>query len=146
MIFMGDCNVEPNEATMFKLCQVYNMSNFFRYYTCNKNPDNLSCIDLILTNKPKSFLRSALIEKRLSYFHKMTLAIMETYFMKQIPNIIEYHDFEKFSNDLFRKDIQKILRPEDIFQNDQIHTIMCNIFNRQTPLKKGIFQLIRLLL
>ena len=55
MIFMGDCNVEPNEATMFNFCQVYNMSNLFKDYTCYKNSDNPSFIDLILTDKPKSF-------------------------------------------------------------------------------------------
>ena len=49
---------------------------------------------------------------------------METHFVKQIT---------QFSNDLFKRDIQENLRPEDLFQNDQIHPIVCNIFNSQAP-------------
>ena len=33
---------------------------------------------------------------------------------------------------------QEILSPEDIFHNDQIHTIMCNVFNRQASKKRYI--------
>lgn len=46
MIFMGDCNVKPNEATMFDFCQVYNMSNLFKDYIYYKTPENLSQIIL----------------------------------------------------------------------------------------------------
>ena len=116
---------------MFDFCQVYNMSNLIRGYTCYKNPS--SCIDLILANKLKSFLRSAVIETGSSDFHKMTLAIIKTHFTKQMPNIVEYCDFKKFSNALFRRDIQENLRPEYIFQKYQTDTIVCNIFNRQAP-------------
>lgn len=80
-----------------------------------------------------------MIETGLSDFHKMTLAIIETHSAKEAPNIVEYSDFRKWLNDLFRKGIQKNLRPKDIFQNDQIHTIMCNIFSRQAPLEKKVY-------
>ena len=70
MLFMSDYNVGPNEATMFDFCQVYNMNNLIRDCTRYKNPENASCIDLVLTNKPKSFLKSAVIETGLSDFIK----------------------------------------------------------------------------
>ena len=38
---------------------------------CFKNPNNPSCIDLIVTNRPKSFQNSMVIETGLSGFHKM---------------------------------------------------------------------------
>ena len=84
-------------------------------------------------------MRSAVIETGLSDFHKMTLAIIETHSEKEAPNIVEYSDFRKCLNDLFRKGIQKNLRPKDIFQNDQIHTIMYNIFSRQAPLEIKVY-------
>ena len=68
---------------------------------------------------------------------------MKTRFSKQIWNNVEKHDLKKFSNDLFRRDIQESLSSKDTFYNDQIHTIMCNIFIRQAPSKEDIFGLIR---
>ena len=68
---------------------------------------------------------------------------MKTHFANQMPNA-EYRDFKTFSNNLFRRDTQEILSPEDIFHNDQIYTIMCNFFNRHALLKKkSIFELIK---
>lgn len=104
MILIADYNIESNEATVFDFCQVYNTSNLIRYYISYKNSAIPSCIDLILTNKRKSFSRSAVIETGLLDFNKVTLLIMKTHFPKQMPNIIEYGDcdFKKFSSDLFR--------------------------------------------
>ena len=64
---MFDYNVE---VTMFDFCQVCNMSNLVRGYTCHKNP---SCTDLVLTNKPKSFLISAVIETGSSDFYNIKI-------------------------------------------------------------------------
>ena len=72
MILIANYNIEPNEATKFDFCQVYNMCNLIRYYTCYKSPESPSCIEWTLTNKPKSFLKSAVIKTGLSGFHKMT--------------------------------------------------------------------------
>ena len=38
--------------------------------SCFKNPENPSCIDLILTNSPYTFQNSCVIETGLTYFHK----------------------------------------------------------------------------
>ena len=64
----------------------------------------------MLTNKPTSFLRSAIIETVLPDFDKMTLAKMKTHFVKRILNIVENSDcgFKKFSSVLFRRDPRKL--------------------------------------
>ena len=41
-----------------------------------KNVENPSCIDLILTNRPKSFINATLVEMGLSDFHKMTITVL----------------------------------------------------------------------
>ena len=49
--------------------------------TCDKNPDNPSCIDLILTSKPRKFKNSCVTETLQSDFHKMTVtALKKCYF------------------------------------------------------------------
>ena len=47
--------------------------------TCFKNPQNASCIELILTNKPRSFERFMTIENGLPGFHKFSLTVMNVF-------------------------------------------------------------------
>ena len=67
---------------MKDFCLNYNLKSLICVPTCFKNPDNPSCIDLILTNSAGSFQSSCAIETGLSDFHKMTVTIMKTYFQK----------------------------------------------------------------
>ena len=47
---------------------------------CYKNTENPSSIDLILTNNPRSFQNSCVIETGLLDFHRMVVTVMETTF------------------------------------------------------------------
>ena len=83
-------------------CDFYKFKNLIKDA---KNPENPSCIDLILTNNTNSFQNSGVIETGLSDFHKMTVTVMKTTFEKLKPNIIHYRDYRKFSNDKFRENL-----------------------------------------
>ena len=72
---------------------------------CFKNPSNPSCIDLILTNAPRSFQNSCAIETGLSDCHKMTITVMKATFEKLPPKVIKYRDYRKFSNEKYQKDL-----------------------------------------
>ena len=74
---MGDFNAEPADNVVSNFCGIYNLKNIIREKTCFKNPNNPSCIDLIITNRPKSFQNSMVIETGLSDFHKMCIAVMK---------------------------------------------------------------------
>ena len=58
IILMDHFNVEPNDATMKILCQIYGCKNIVKDQICFKNPINPTCIDLIITNRPKSYQES----------------------------------------------------------------------------------------
>ena len=51
---MGNFNVEPNDAATKNFCQTYS-KNIVKDKGCFKNPINPTCIDLIITDRPKSF-------------------------------------------------------------------------------------------
>ena len=56
IILLGDFNSDMGDSTMiafYKNCKLYNLE---KSPTCFKNPENTLCIDLLLTNKPLSFL------------------------------------------------------------------------------------------
>ena len=67
---MGDFNIEPNDATMRYFCQIYGGKNIVKDKTSVKNPITPTCIELIITNRPKSFQESEVIETGLSSFDK----------------------------------------------------------------------------
>ena len=98
-IMLGDFNTEVTQTSMKVFCDSYEFKNLIKDATCYKNPENPSCIDLILTNNPNSFQNSGVIKTGLSEFHKMTLTVMKTTLEKLKPNIIYYRDYRKFSND-----------------------------------------------
>ena len=110
------------------------MENLINNFTCYKNPNKPTCIDLMLTNKPRSFKNSSVLETGLSDFHKMTLTVMRAYFVKQTPKVVYYRDYKKFSNDLFRNDILQAQALIDTKEN--VQTNIVNIFNEHAPLKK----------
>ena len=64
---------------------MYGLTKLVNEPTCYKNVNNPSCIDLILTNRSKSFQNTTAIETGLSDFHKMTITIMKTVFKVTQP-------------------------------------------------------------
>ena len=78
LIIIGDFNTDINESCMKSFCESYTLSSLIKEPICHKNPQNPSCIDLILTNSPYSFQNSCAIETGLSDFHKMAVTVMKT--------------------------------------------------------------------
>ena len=65
-LLMGDFDAEVSEETMQIFCDSFNFNNLVKFPTCYKNPNNPSCIDLILTNKANSFCNTLAVESGLS--------------------------------------------------------------------------------
>ena len=80
LILLGDFNVAPEEVNMLDFLNIYNLKNLVKQKTCYKNPENPSCIDLILTNSHRSFQNTNFFETGLSDFHKMTVAVLKSHF------------------------------------------------------------------
>ena len=77
LILLGDLNSEPTESAVRDFCEIYSCKNLIKHNTYFKNPSKPSCIDLIITNRPKSFQNSV------SDFHKMTLTVIKVFHKKQ---------------------------------------------------------------
>ena len=104
-LLLGDFNSEPTEEAMKSFCQIYNLKNLLSKPTCYKNPTNPSCVDLILTNRPRSFQNSCTFETGLSDFLKMTLTVLKSSFAKQKPRILNYLNYKFFNNTVFRDQV-----------------------------------------
>ena len=69
VILLCDFNVEVKDKNICDFMSTYNLKSLVKQKTCFKNPDKPSCIDLILTNSPRSFQDSSVFETGLSDFH-----------------------------------------------------------------------------
>ena len=88
IITMGDFNAEISEPNLASFCTFYNFKSLINKPTCYVNPDNPSCIDLILTNCPNYFHNSSTFETGLLHFHKLILTHFKSEIPQQQPNII----------------------------------------------------------
>ena len=65
-LLIGDFNSQITEKDIEYFCKIYNLCNLIKEPTCYKNPNNPSSIDLMLTNKSRSFHGSTTVETGLS--------------------------------------------------------------------------------
>ena len=113
IILIGDYNSEMYEDAMSGFCSTYNLKNLVNNPTCFKNIDNPSCIDLILTNKPRCFQNTSVIETSISDFHKLTVTVIMMNFQNQIPKTLNYRNYKRFNNENFRNDLLQELAKRD---------------------------------
>ena len=104
-MIIGDFNVEANNSAMSVFSDTYNLKNLIKEPTCYKNPNKPSCIDLMLTNKPRSFKHSCVIKTGLSDFHRMIVTVMKATFEKLQPRVVNYRDCMYFEDCRFWADL-----------------------------------------
>ena len=75
LIILGDFNVSIDNSYIADFCDTYDLRSLITEPTCYKNPENPTCIDLILANDPFSFQNSCVLGTGLSDFQKITVTI-----------------------------------------------------------------------
>ena len=106
-----------------------------------QNPNSTTYIDLILTNLPRSFQSTYVIETGLSDFHLMTLTVMRKFFKRIRSRIINYRCFKQLSNETFREILTKNLSSERLVHNDKELQRFCKVcietVNDFAPIKQN---------
>ena len=90
IISLGNFNTETDEQLMKSFSDNYSLKGLIRQPTYYKDFEKSTCIDLILTNMPRSFQSTCVIETGLSDFHLMTFTVMRKNFKEIKPGIINY--------------------------------------------------------
>ena len=138
-MLMGNLNAEPTEAAFSGFCEIYNLKHLIKEKTCFKNPTKPSCIDLIVTNRPKCLQDTVVFETGLSDFHKMSATFLKMYYTKEKPSIVHYRKFKNFCNDSFIKDTELILTKPCDQQNVPFKILKESVnktLDNHAPLKK----------
>ena len=75
--------------------EIYKIRNLIKEPTCFQNPDNPTCTDLVLTNKPLSF-KSSDTDRELSDFYKMIVVVMKMHFPKMKYRLFVIRNIQNF--------------------------------------------------
>ena len=102
ILIIGDLNINfdnlkigDTHSHMSDLCDTFSLSNLVNGVTCVK-PQNSTSIDVMLTNRSRSFHNTSLIETDLSDCHKMTIFVFRAFFKRHPAKAVEYQNYKTF--------------------------------------------------
>ena len=118
----------------------YGLKHLITQPTCYKNPSNPASIDLILTNVPRSFQSTCVVQTGLSDFHLMILTVIRKSFKKYQPKTINYRSHKNFSNENYGEMLINDLSKENFINNgggfQRFSYISLDALNKHAPRKK----------
>ena len=137
LLIFGDFNCGIDDEALNDFCGNFSLKSLIKSPTCFKNLERPTCIDLILTNKYRSFQNSNVIETGLSDFHLLTVTVLKSTFRKKPPKVIKYRDYRNYSYDHFRVHVNSELNGIDLhaISNDSYVNLISNILNVHAPIK-----------
>ena len=138
ILFLGDFNSQPSENCVNNFCNIYNLSNLVKEPTCFKNPDNPSCIDLFLTNRPKCFQSTMTIETGISDFRKNGNYNFQKVLQEQKPKIIRYRNYKTFNANLFKEELNNELLSVDNNNAELVEftNTVLSVLDKHAPIKR----------
>ena len=137
ILLMGDFDAGLANTVLIDFRNLYNLTSLINKATCSKNSNNPSCIDLLLTNFPKNFQNSNVIETGLSDFHKMVVTVTKTNFRKLKPKIINYRNYGYFSND---RELSKVVVENSDNGFNKFLGVCKEALDMYAPLKKKYYK------
>ena len=112
--------------------------NLVKKPACFKSQDG-TLIHLMLTNRPRSFLKSQNFEIGLSDCHKLVVSILRASFKKLWRKVITYR--KVITHDHFLRDLDSRLLQRELYKNrddpyKKLSELFNDIINHPTPLKQ----------
>ena len=96
-----------------------------------------TCIDLILTNKPKSSQNTGVIETGVSDHRLLIFSFLKAPFTKMLSNKLLYRKYKSFDKIRFLKDVSNLIEKTNYtgWENQFLR-----VFNKHTPMKSKIIR------
>ena len=145
LLLAGDLNIDtqenmPDSSHLSDLKDIFNLDNLVKETTCFKSKKG-TLIDLLLTNKPRSFQKTQNFVTGISDCHKLILTVLRSSFKKLPPKTVFYRchsnfDQKQFLNDLDRKLIEGGLYRNCHDQYNKLTEIFRDILDHHAPLKQ----------
>ena len=104
---------------------------------CFETLNNLSCIDLFITNRPQCFQNTTVFSTGLSDIRKIAVAILKASFSKGTPKETLHRDYKNFEQDKFKYEWKNRIRNEPIECYSEFEKVFVDIPNEHPPLKRS---------
>ena len=139
---MGDFNSEPSDEQVESFCDRYDLHNLVKERTCFKGPPK--CYDLILTNCKHNFQNTLVLPSGFSDFHKITVTVLKTEFVKTDPVQINYRDYKKFNISRFNEDLRNKINSDvtSTSNYNRFQNILREVLDNHAPLTNSLRKMI----
>ena len=97
--------MQPTNQILKTFLEDNSFVNLIKSNTCFKSKPGC-CFDFILTNKPKRFQNSGVMETGVSDHHVLIFSFLKTTFTKMPPNKLQYRNYKKFEVYSFLQDVE----------------------------------------
>ena len=149
VIVMGDINIDfsnknsPKFKKLKTFCETFDLGNLIKLPTCFQG-ERPSSIDVILTNKRRSFINSNTVITGLSDWHAMVTTMFRAHVKKIQPTQMKYRSFKHFNEDNFLHDLEECMQNRSFsneiepFENFSLD--FKNILENHAPLKSKVIR------
>ena len=96
----------------------FSLKNIITGKACFKKTTGTS-IYILLTNRPRSFLKTGIFETGLSDHHKLILSFFRSYFSRIPPKTIQYRKYKTFKESPFLYELDQELLKGDMYKNNR---------------------------
>ena len=130
-------NQRIDDETMKNFWSFNCLKSLIKQKACFKNPERSSCIDFILTSKPRCFQSKCVIENTSIWFSQNDCSCFKNEFLQTTTR--RYRVFKKFKN-RFMDSLHLAFNSQNIDCTKNIHlffNICHNKVNHHAPRKKG---------
>ena len=146
VVLAGDLNInllDPSADTenhLSDLIDIFDLKNIVKEPTCFKSEKG-SLIDIILTNKPRSFKKTQGFVTGLSDFHKLVVTVLRSFYKKLSPKSISYRNNKTFDENSFLRDLDRRLIRGELYNDceepyNKLTQIFTEVLDSHAPLKQ----------
>ena len=149
IMIIGDMNIDfakkssPKFKKLKTFCDTFDLKNLIKSPTCFQS-DSFSSIDLMLTNKNRSFINSKGVITGLSDWHAMVTTMFRTHIKRIQPTEIKYRSYKHFNEADFLTELEQVFENKDFSrETDPFYSFMVdfeNIVQKHAPLKSKILR------
>ena len=137
-LLAGDFNSEITNVHMNDFLSDQQAENLIKTPTCHKNILKPSCIDVFLTNCPRSFQNTLNLSTGVSVFHNLIVTVYKVAKPKNQPKTIHYRNFKKFDKESFESDLRTKFLGEDIVNYKVFEDFFIQTLNKYAPIKQKV--------
>ena len=146
ILLMGDLNINTLTQTnsnntanhLTDFCDLFALSNLVNVKTCTKSVYGTT-LDIMLTNKPRSFYNTSAVTTGLSDCHKLILSCLRAHFKRLPPNKIIYRGYIMFDDAKFLRGLDQEMIKGSFYQHEEAFAVFSSVFrdmvDRHAPLK-----------